>query len=75
MQVNVLISTPTGVEEAPSLLVLPYGPQAAIPRHLQGVAWRHFATTHVDDKLIGASSAKVQTCLARDGYALVSPTG
>lgn len=73
MQVNVLIARATE-DEAPTLLVLPYGPQAAIPRHLQGLEWRHFATTMTDDKLIGAPTESVEQSIARDGYALVAPT-
>ena len=75
MQVNVFISTPAAVDEVPSLLVLPYGPAAAIPRHLQGLEWRHLATTMSDDKLLGASAADVQQRIERDGYAVVAPTG
>lgn len=74
MQVNVLISEAVG-KSPPALLVLPYGPLAAIPRHLQGMSWRHLAITGVDDKLLGASAAAIEASIAEAGYALVSPTG
>ena len=74
MQVNVFIAK-TADEVAPTLLVLPYGPTAAIPRHLQGIEWRHFATTMTDDKLIGAQAEDVEDALSSHGYALVAPTG
>jgi hypothetical protein len=48
---------------------------ASIPRHLQGADWVYFATTTTDDKLIGAAAETVEAGIARDGYALVSPTG
>lgn len=74
MQVNVFISK-GNAEHAPTLLVLPCGPLAAIPRHLQGLEWRHFAVTSPDDKLLGARAAEIEADIAEDGYALVKPTG
>jgi hypothetical protein len=74
MQVNIFISRPVDTE-APRLLVLPYGPTAAVPRHLQGVVWDYVATTSTEDKLIGAASIAVEEGIARDGFALVAPTG
>jgi hypothetical protein len=74
MQVNVLISEPVG-NTAPALLVLPYSPLAAIPRHLQGMSWRHLAITAADDKLLGASAENIEASISERGYALVSPTG
>jgi len=74
MRVNVFISASTD-GEPPQLLVLSLGPEAVIPRHLQHLEWRHFATTMTDDKLLGASSVDVESAIAKDGYALVSPTG
>ena len=38
MQVNVFVLK-AGNDSPPTLLVLPYGPMAAIPRHLRGVNW------------------------------------
>jgi hypothetical protein len=57
------------------MLVLPYGPQAAIPRHLQGLDWRHMAVTMADDRLLGATHWKIEADLIRQGYAVVNPTG
>ena len=74
MQVNVLISDPVG-NCPPALLVLPYGPTAAIPRHLQGMKWRHLAITAADDKLLGAPANQIEVAISQGGYALVHPTG
>lgn len=73
MQVNLLIAK-AAEDEAPTLLLLPYGPQAANPRHLQGLERRNFATNMTDDRLIGAPTESVEQSIARDGYALVAPT-
>lgn len=74
MQVNVFIANAThgGTK---TLLVLPYGPLASIPRHLQGAEWSYFATTTTNDKLMGATAATVEEGIAQHGYALVSPAG
>ena len=53
----------------------PTAPWPQYPRHLQGADWVYFATTTTDDKLIGAAAETVEAGIARDGYALVSPTG
>jgi hypothetical protein len=74
MQVNVLISDTVG-NGAPALLVLPYTPLAAIPRHLQGMSWRHLAITASGDKLLGASADVIEAAVSECGYALVQPTG
>jgi len=74
MQVNVFISAGTE-HRPPTLLVLPLDPGTAIPRHLQNLEWRHFATTLTGDKLLGAQAAAIEADIERDGYALVSPTG
>ena len=74
MQVNVFISE-IAEGQSPQLLVLPLGPEAVIPRHLQEYEWRHFATTLTADKLLGAPAALIEADIARDGYSLVSPTG
>lgn len=74
MQVNVLISEPFG-KCPPALLVLPYSPLAAIPRHLQGMSWRHLAITAADDKLLGAPADQIEMAISQGGYALVQPTG
>lgn len=74
MQVNVFIAKAAD-GAATTLLVLPHGPMAAIPRHLQGVEWSYFATTTADDKLIGATAETIEQGIGRDGYAVVSPTG
>ena len=74
LQVNVFISQ-GGSGQAPSPLVLPAVPGAAIPKHLQGAEWQHFATTLAGDKLLGASAAAIEDGITRNGYALVAPTG
>lgn len=74
MQVNVFVLK-AGNDSPPTLLVLPYGPMAAIPPHLQGVNWTYLATTTSDDKLIGAQSIAVEEDIGRVGYALVMRTG
>jgi len=74
MRVNVFISDQSG-DEPLRLLVLSVGPEAVIPRHLQHLEWRHFATTMTDDKLLGASSSDIEKAIAKQGFALVSPTG
>lgn len=74
MQVNVFISAPLEGEE-PSLLVLPYGPEAAIPKHLQEMRWRHLAVTSPEDKLLGADATMIKDTIDDCGYALVKPTG
>lgn len=74
MQVNVFISE-TREGHPPMLLVLPYGPEAAIPSHLQGVEWRNLAVASTSDALLGASTSEVEEAIAEDGYALVNPTG
>jgi hypothetical protein len=72
MQVNVFISAVTS-EEKPKLLVLPLGPEAAIPPHLQYLDWRYFATSSADDAIIGGPPGEVEVSLARDGYFLTTP--
>ncbi|AVF02923.1 MULTISPECIES: hypothetical protein [Devosia] len=74
MQVNVFVSKASEGEE-PALLILPYGPAAAIPPHLQGLEWRHLAITSPEDKLIGADTGEIEVSIAEHGYALVKPTG
>lgn len=74
MRVNVFIADRSG-EGPTQLLVLSLGPEAAIPRHLQHLEWRHFATTMTDDKLLGAPSSDIEKSIAQHGFALVSPTG
>ena len=74
MQVNVFIGTIRESEE-PTLLVLPYGPSSAIPKHLRGVEWRNLAVTSSSDSLLGASEEVITTAISESGYALVKPTG
>ena len=73
MQVNVFISETVG-QCPPALLNLPYGLMAAIPRRLQGMPWRHLATTAADDKLLGAPAAQIESAISEADYALVHPT-
>src|SRR5690606_6794370 len=75
MQVNVFISKPVGGNDLPTLVVLPYEPLAAVPRHLRGMEWDYLATTSPADKLIGATATAMGDGIARDGYVRVSPTG
>jgi hypothetical protein len=72
MQVNVFISAVNQDGASPTIVVLPAGPQAAIPRHLQHLEWRYFATVESGDKITGAPAVEVETALARDGYLVVS---
>jgi|TARA_R100000365_G_C2731566_1_gene61737 hypothetical protein len=74
MQVNVFISETKG-QGPPALLVMPYSPMVAIPRHLQGMPWRHLAITAADDKLLGAPAAQIEAAISEAGYALVQPAG
>lgn len=73
MQVNVFISEVQPDGEPAAVLVLPYGPVAAIPTHLQDVVWRYFATTEADDKIIGLGREGVEAAIASDGYVLTVP--
>lgn len=76
MQVNVFISEVDGtMGAAPRLLILPAGPNAAIPENLRSYEWTYFVTTTTDDKLIGAATEFVEAGITRHGYALVPPTG
>ncbi len=80
MQVNVFISEVKQDGLAPTIVVLPSGPQAAIPKHLQHMEWRYFATVESGDKITGAPAGEVEAALARDGYMVVegkksSPAG
>ncbi len=74
MQVNVFISEVREGEE-PTLLVLPYGPQASIPEHLHGIEWRNLAVTSSEDKLLGEHAVRIQDTIHDCRYALVKPTG
>lgn len=74
MRVNVFIALDDG-KMPHELLVLPYGPTAVIPTHLRHLDWQNLATTMTDDKLLGRASAEIDASIARDGYALVLPTG
>jgi hypothetical protein len=74
MQVNIFIARDD--QRSPhALLVLPFGPMAAIPHELRHLDWEHFVTTMTDDKLLGASAKTIEAELARSGFALVQPTG
>jgi hypothetical protein len=74
MQVNVFIKE-IRVGEEPTLLVLPYGPSSAIPKHLRGIEWRNLAVTSSSDSLLGASDEAIRGAISLDGYAIVRPTG
>mgnify|MGYP004543734035 CR=1 FL=1 len=74
MQVNIFIARDD--RQTPhKLLVLPFGPNAAIPQQLQHLDWQHFVTTLTDDKLLGASAKTIEIDIARSGFAVVQPTG
>jgi hypothetical protein len=73
MRVNVFVSEVRQDGEATQLLVLPYGPLAVIPTHLQGIEWRYFATTEADDKIIGLHPGEVEIAIQEVGYAVVTP--
>jgi hypothetical protein len=72
MQVNVFVSDVRQDGEPAQLLVLPYGPLAAIPGHLQNIEWRYLATTEADDRIIGLPAGEVEVALANDGYVVVA---
>lgn len=74
MQVNVFISEINEGEE-PTLLVLPYGPLAAIPTHIQGLEWRNLAVASSTDSLLGESEEVIKAAISEKGYALVKPVG
>jgi hypothetical protein len=73
VQVNVYVSEVHQHGLPTQMLVLPFGPEAKIPVHLQDVQWRHFATTEADDQIIGLTRGAVEVALACDGYLLLSP--
>lgn len=73
MQVNVFISPVDHTGLPTQMLVLPFGPEAAIPKHLQHVDWRYFASTVAGDSVIGAEKGEVEVALASDGYLLTRP--
>lgn len=73
MQVNVFISAVEHDGSPTQMLVLPFGPEAAIPRHLQHIDWRYFATTFAGDSVIGAEKAEVEVALTSEGYLLTQP--
>ena len=74
MQVNVFVSEVKQDGQPTVMLVLPTGPEAAIPAHLRDVQWRYFATTDAGDEVIGVPGRSVELALAADGYVLVTPT-
>jgi hypothetical protein len=73
VQVIVFISRdPDHDGRVPSLLVLPDRADAAIPKHLQGLEWRYFATTSITDRLLAKSRVDIERELEAEGYAIVS---
>lgn len=72
MRVNVLMAADDG-NRPPELLVLPYGPSARIPAHLRHLTWRNMATTTIDDRLLAIPSAKIETDIAINGFAMMKP--
>lgn len=72
MQVNVFVSEVRQDGGPTQMLVLPFGPEAAIPTHLQGIEWRYFATTEADDRIINVPPGEVEVALAADGYLVVT---
>ena len=73
MQVNVFISEVKQDGELTQMLVLPTGPSAAIPAHLQHRSWRYFATTDADDQCIGLPKGEVGVALSVAEYLLTTP--
>ena len=73
MQVNVFLSEVKQDGQHTQMLVLPYGPLAAIPGHLLGIEWRYFATAESDDRLIGLAAGEVEIEIAAHGYVVVTP--
>lgn len=73
MQVNIFVSEADQTGAPTTMLVLPYGPEATIPKHLQGIEWRYLATAEADDRLIGMEPGEVAVALSNDGYLLTNP--
>jgi hypothetical protein len=73
VQVNVFVSEVEHDGSPTAMLVLPFGPEAAIPEHLRKVDWRYLATAEADDALIGLGREGVEAALAADGYVLTTP--
>lgn len=73
MQVNVFVVRGTG-DERKRLLVLPIAPGAAIPKDLSE-EWTYFCTVDTHDKLLAASSGKIEADIAREGHCVVEATG
>lgn len=73
MQVNVFIAR--NGESRQTLLVMPYGPVAAIPDHLQHQNWRSLATTTSDDVLLQGNHDTICEELRRYGFALLQQSG
>lgn len=67
MLANVFVSKAMQDGEPVAMLVLPYGPLAAIRRHLQPVDWRYLATAEAGDRLIGLGQAGVEAAIASEG--------
>lgn len=74
MQVNVFISEIEHEGERTQMLVLPTGPEAMIPNHLQHRNWRYFATTDADDQCIGMPKGEVGVALSVADYLLTTPS-
>lgn len=72
MQVNAFVSEVQQDGVPTQMLVLPYGPEAAIPAHLRAIEWRYFATTEADN-IIGLRAGEVEVAMAERGYAIVKP--
>lgn len=73
MQVNVFVSGTKLNGTRTHLLILPFGPEPAVPKHLQHIKWHYFATTDAGDSTIGATQQQVKAALAEDGFLLTEP--
>lgn len=69
MQVNVFITRLNR-----QLLVLPYGPQTAVPLHLRHLRWYDLATTRTDDRLLARSASQIEADIKAQGFAVVTPS-
>jgi hypothetical protein len=73
MQVNIFVSEVIQDGQPSTMLVLPVGPDAKIPKHLQNIEWRYLATTEADDRIIGMERGEVEVAISTDGYLVTKP--
>ncbi len=72
MQVNVFISRARQDGSPTQTLILPAVPDAVIPKHLQNIEWRYFATTDCSDSLLRAHPSEILNALNSVGYMVLA---